>query len=197
MKTLEKLTVVLTLMGIGSLPAAAGSFGLVTGGITMTGVVDPGFNFLGLDFRGTVGLGTPDGTVLLTDSFASPNFGNTALVAINPVFDGTGVQVDFQTASFSLQGGGAIFNILGLGTTLAGPLSAPETDMLQPLFFSFLLTGEQAVAGTPNIQVTYALSQVNTLTTTAPTPEPAAVGLGAIGLGMIALVAARRRRAVV
>src|SRR5438309_1851296 len=100
MKAKQKLLFVCVFAGLGSIPASAGSFGILSGGLTMTGVVDPTFNFLGVDLRGTVGLATPDGATLLTDTFSSGSFGNTTLVAINPVFDGTGTQVDFQLSSF-------------------------------------------------------------------------------------------------
>jgi hypothetical protein len=189
MKTLHRFTLVLTLMGLGAIAASADTLWINSGGLTLTGIVNPSFNFLGLDFRGTVALNTPDGTVLLTDNFASPAFGNTTLIAINPTFDGTGVQVDFQLPSFLLSGGGSVFQILSTGIIAAGPLSAPEADMLQTLLYTFNLTGVQPVVGTPNFQATYVLAQVD-----STAPEPATIGLGAIGLGIAAIAAKRRKQ---
>jgi hypothetical protein len=181
-----------TLVAVCTSVAAAGTLPITGGGLTLTGIVNSTFNFAGIDIRGTVALGTPDGTVLVTDSGASPAFGNLGLLAVDAPPNGTGAQLTFDLATFVLGSGGSPLFLDSTGITLVGPLSPAVNDLTSQILWEFdFSSAVPNFDGNGDAQVTYLLASA---ATPDAAPEPASISLGCLGLLALAAGLARRHR---
>lgn len=191
----SKLFVSAALVAMCTSVAAAGTLPIVNGGLTFTGIVDTGFNFAGIDMRGTVAVGTPDGTALVTDVYpfiSQAAFGNQTFAGTDPAPDGTGARVFFDLTTLLLAPGGSTLSVDSTGSTLVGPLSAAVTDLTSQILWGFALTNVVPnFDGNGNSLVTYSLTSA---ATPDAAPEPASIGLGSLGLLALAGGVARQRR---
>jgi hypothetical protein len=171
-------------------PAQATTLPIVSGELTASAILNSSFQFLGIDIRGTVGLATPEGGVLLTDEFASPTFGNTTLVALDPgPFDGTAVEVNFQVSSLEILPGPEL-SAMTLGTTIAGP-SPAEANFLNDVQYTFNLVDTAPYGQTGDIAASFVLGSVSI---PSAVPEPAMPVVCAVG--MLLFVVARSRNKI-
>ncbi len=155
-----------------------------SGSITLTGIVDPSFNFLGLDIRGTAGFMILSQPVVVTDIFSSATFGNTTLVAMATPFDGSAVQITFNPATLLLVPGPGL-KIDATGTALVGTPGAAVGSFIGPLAFDFTLTST-APSTNGNTAAIFTLTDVTVPGTLTPEPTTligVLLGAGALGLG--------------
>jgi hypothetical protein len=157
---------------------------IVSGALTGTAIFDVATSsFVAFDVRGNAVVQDPAGQLQITDSLASPTFGNLQLVVGNVPDDGSSLFLNFDPLSLALNF--PLVNETATGAIAVGTPSAAQVAFLNPQSFQFTVTSV-----TPFTATQFALGLV---TSTSAVPEPVASSL--VGLGLISLALVRHRRA--
>jgi hypothetical protein len=172
-------------------PMMAETITPAAGSIQASVLIDGSANIIDMDFRTPFGGGVmfPVGTdqIILTDNFASGDFGNKTLFGFDSPAQNSTFNFTFDAQSGSFSGG--TFFVNGSGALLTGSAIPAVAPFLNPLDFTFAVNSTAPVPDSQFFLVTAFVTNAQTSTV----PEPGAFFTCSAALLVAGLIRFRRR----